>query len=122
MAQTDAIAVSISEADLAEIRASFMTLRTKLLPHLTTLSSNGRQQTLAAVTQEFPRSHPLRAADLYRQSVSLRPELATRFVFVSGDPGSLQMAEFTRRTGVPVMPKPFDQGRLDKFIRDAVGR
>lgn len=62
------------------------------------------------------------AADLYRQSVSLRPELATRFVFVSGDPGSLQMAEFTRRTGVPVMPKPFDQGRLDKFIRDAVGR
>ncbi|MHB8960197.1 MAG: sensor histidine kinase [Candidatus Limnocylindrales bacterium] len=62
------------------------------------------------------------AFDLYSQSVSLRPELATRFVFVSGDPGSLQMAEFARRTGVLVMPKPFDQGRLDKFIRDASGR
>lgn len=61
------------------------------------------------------------AADLYSQSVSLRPELATRFVFVSGDPGSPQTAEFTRRTGVPVMPKPFDQARLDEFIRDAIG-
>ena len=44
MAQSDAIAVSIPEVDLAEIRASFVTLRTKLLPHLTTLSPQERQE------------------------------------------------------------------------------
>lgn len=35
-------------------------------PHLTTLSFNGRQQTLSGVTGEFLRSQLQRAADLYR--------------------------------------------------------
>jgi len=46
MAQSDAIAVSIPESDLAEIRASIATLRGKLMPHLKTLNAQGKRQFL----------------------------------------------------------------------------
>jgi hypothetical protein len=42
MAQTDTIAVSIPESDLAEIRASIATQRGKLMPHLKTLNAQER--------------------------------------------------------------------------------
>ena len=39
LARSDAIAVSISESDFLEVRASIATLRGKLMPHLKTLSA-----------------------------------------------------------------------------------
>ena len=42
MSQNDQIAVTIPEADLAEIQAAVATLRGKLLPHLTSLDSRER--------------------------------------------------------------------------------
>jgi signal transduction histidine kinase/CheY-like chemotaxis protein len=58
--------------------------------------------------------------DFYDQAVALRPELATRFVLLSADPGNAKLVEFTRRTGVQVIPKPFDNVRLDQLVRDAI--
>jgi signal transduction histidine kinase len=58
--------------------------------------------------------------ELYDQAIALRPELATRFVLLSGDPGNAKLAEFARRTGVMVMPKPFDNARLEQLVREAI--
>ncbi len=58
--------------------------------------------------------------DLYEQATALRPELAGRFVLLSADPGNARLVEFTRRTGVPVIPKPFDNARLEQLVRDAI--
>jgi hypothetical protein len=44
MSQQNQIAVSIPTADLAEIHGAIDTLRTKLLPHLKTLSAQDRQE------------------------------------------------------------------------------
>ncbi len=44
MAQQDLIAVSIPEADLADIKAAIATLAKKLMPHLQTLTAQERQE------------------------------------------------------------------------------
>jgi hypothetical protein len=44
MSQTNSIAVSIPEADLAEIRGAITLLRTKLAPHLKSLTPQDRQE------------------------------------------------------------------------------
>lgn len=46
MTQPNLVSLNISEADLSEIKASINTLRTKLLPHLKTLSPEERQELL----------------------------------------------------------------------------
>jgi hypothetical protein len=44
MTQPNLVSLNISEADLAEFKASINTLSTKLLPHLITLSPEERQE------------------------------------------------------------------------------
>ena len=44
MSQTDSIAISIPEADLAEIRGAIGVLRAKLAPHLRSLTPQDRQE------------------------------------------------------------------------------
>jgi hypothetical protein len=44
MSQTNSIAVSIPDADLAEIRGAIGVLRAKLAPHLATISAQDRQE------------------------------------------------------------------------------
>ncbi len=46
--------------------------------------------------------------DLYRAAVDRRPELATRFVLMSGDAGTPELVEFAAATGLQVIEKPFD--------------
>lgn len=46
MSQKNLVSFKIPEADLAEIRACIATLQTKLMPHLTTLSPEERQEML----------------------------------------------------------------------------
>jgi len=62
----------------------------------------------------------LSGTELFDMIVARRPELATRFILTSGDPGRADIAEFTARTGVQVLAKPFDHDRLVRQIQDAV--
>ena len=39
-----------------------------------------------------------------------------------GDPGNAKLAEFVRRTGVLVLPKPFDNAGRQQLVRDAIER
>jgi len=60
-------------------------------------------------------------AELYLRAIARRPELAARFILMSADPGSAEVAEFAARTGVPVLAKPFDAVLLAQLVRDALG-
>ncbi len=46
--------------------------------------------------------------DLYHAAVACRPELATRFVLMSGDAGTPELVEFAAATGLGVIEKPFN--------------
>jgi CheY-like chemotaxis protein len=58
--------------------------------------------------------------DLFERATALRPDLATRFVLLSGDPDDPEIAAFTRATGVPVLAKPFDLASIDAAVRRVV--
>jgi CheY-like chemotaxis protein len=62
----------------------------------------------------------LSGSELFDIVAARHPHLASRFILTSGDPGRADVAAFTARTGVPVLPKPFDNSRLAELIRDAV--
>jgi two-component system NtrC family sensor kinase len=50
--------------------------------------------------------------DLYLRLREVRPELARRFVFVTGHPGETALAEEISRWNVPIIAKPFTLARL----------
>jgi nitrogen-specific signal transduction histidine kinase/CheY-like chemotaxis protein len=56
--------------------------------------------------------------DLYRMLSSTRPELLSRFMFLTGDTLNPESWEFVQRTGAPCLGKPFD---FDEVYR-VVGR
>jgi CheY-like chemotaxis protein len=51
-----------------------------------------------------------------------RPDLARRFVLMSGDSGDAGLAEFASEEGVRVLGKPFDLGGLADVLREAATR
>ena len=55
---------------------------------------------------------------LYDKAVDARPRLGTRFVVMSGEPGSEELVRFTQRTGVRVLPKPFDVQVVAATVRE----
>ena len=50
----------------------------------------------------------------------LRPDLAVRFVLLSGDPDDPDITAFTRATGVPVLAKPFELASIEAAVRRVV--
>jgi CheY-like chemotaxis protein len=58
--------------------------------------------------------------DLFERASALRPDLATRFVLLSGDADDPDIAAFTRATGVPVLAKPFDLASIEAAVRRVV--
>jgi two-component system NtrC family sensor kinase len=58
--------------------------------------------------------------ELFERLADARPELAARFVLLSGDPENAEVAAFTRRSGVPVLAKPFDLGQIESAVRRVV--
>jgi two-component system NtrC family sensor kinase len=56
--------------------------------------------------------------ELYERAIELRPSLRTRFVVTSGEPGSDELREFAERTGVRVLPKPFDIPAIPALVRE----
>jgi CheY-like chemotaxis protein len=59
--------------------------------------------------------------DLYRAAVARRPELATRFVLMSGDAGTPELMEFASATGLQVIEKPFDLSVVTATLRRLAG-
>jgi signal transduction histidine kinase/CheY-like chemotaxis protein len=50
----------------------------------------------------------MKGQDLYVAACEVRPGLAGRFIVMSGDPGAADLLDFSARTGVRVLSKPFD--------------
>lgn len=63
-----------------------------------------------------------RGAALYDSAAVLRPDLASRFVLITADPAGSAATVFASRTGVPVLPKPFDHPRLEQVLGDTLRR
>jgi len=63
----------------------------------------------------------LNGMELHRQLVTLRPELADRFVVVTGDDLSGAVRAFVDETGVPVIEKPFGPADVRRVLREKFG-
>lgn len=57
---------------------------------------------------------------LYREAVRLRPDLAARFVLMTGDTLSPETREFLERTAAPTLSKPADVGAVEQVVRRAL--
>jgi DNA-binding NtrC family response regulator len=56
--------------------------------------------------------------DLYERVAEARPELAARFVFVTGGAFTERARAFVDRVGLPVLEKPFALGDLSRLLRE----
>jgi two-component system NtrC family sensor kinase len=63
----------------------------------------------------------LNGMELYRQLATLKPELANRFVVVTGDDLSGSVRAFLDETRVPVIEKPFGPADVRKVLREKFG-
>lgn len=63
----------------------------------------------------------LNGMELYRQLAILKPELADRFVVVTGDDLSGTVRAFLDQTRVPVIEKPFGPADVRKVLREKFG-
>ena len=58
--------------------------------------------------------------ELYERAIAARPALRSRFVLMSGEPGSDELQAFAAQRGVPVVPKPFDVPAIPALVRELV--
>jgi len=59
-------------------------------------------------------------SELYRQVSTLRPELRSRFIFMTGGAFADGAAIFIEQTGSRVLDKPFDLDLLRRWVDEAV--
>jgi two-component system NtrC family sensor kinase len=55
-------------------------------------------------------------AAFYRQAVGQRHELASRFLFITGDTANAEAWQFLQETRVPVLEKPFSPQALLRAV------
>ncbi len=58
--------------------------------------------------------------EFYEAAVKIRPELAKRAVFMSGDVLNPDLRGFATRHGVRLLAKPFDIDAVTRVVRDAL--
>lgn len=56
--------------------------------------------------------------DVYERVVEQRPELARRFVFVTGGAFTERARAFVERASLPLVEKPFKLGELSRLLRE----
>jgi CheY-like chemotaxis protein len=56
--------------------------------------------------------------DVFHRVVARRPELARRFVIISGEVVNPILESFVGTTGVALLAKPFDLGDLERIVRE----
>ena len=57
---------------------------------------------------------------LYTAAIAARPELADRFIIMSGEPGADHLVRFATETGVTILDKPFDVHVVAATVRELV--
>ncbi len=62
----------------------------------------------------------LSGPELHAWALEHRPELAPRLVFASGDTQEETVAAFLRRSGCPVLEKPFEFSRLEAVLLSVI--
>jgi CheY-like chemotaxis protein len=60
--------------------------------------------------------------EFFRAAVRVVPEMAPRFVFMTGAASSESLRDALREAGNPIVDKPFDARKLREVVRDAVRR
>jgi CheY-like chemotaxis protein len=55
---------------------------------------------------------------VYEAAIAIRPELAERFVFMSGDVLNPELREFAEAHGIGLLAKPFDLDSVERTVRD----
>ena len=58
--------------------------------------------------------------ELYHAVAARHPDLRTRFILMSGDPGSAELVALAADAGVCVIGKPFDFERIGTLIRETI--
>jgi len=58
--------------------------------------------------------------ELYRAVAVRHPDLRSRFILMSGDPGGAELVSFAAEAGIGVLGKPFDFGRVEALIRETI--
>jgi CheY-like chemotaxis protein len=59
---------------------------------------------------------------LYRAAVEERPELARRFIFVTGDTLDHATRDFLEQAGLPTIEKPLDIGQVQRLVAARLDR
>ena len=54
--------------------------------------------------------------EFYRQAIQMKPELARRIVFLTGDVVSEDTQAFLRSTSNPHLSKPFQLARVEQLV------
>jgi two-component system NtrC family sensor kinase len=59
---------------------------------------------------------------VFEAAVAIRPDLAGRFVFMSGDVLNPELRDFAEARGIGLLAKPFDLDSVGRTVRDLVSR
>ena len=74
------------------------------------------ERTVSAVLAD-QRMAEMTGTELYERAVRIRPDLAARFMLMSGDAGDAELTAFARSAGLRILPKPFDLHGLPAAVR-----
>jgi two-component system NtrC family sensor kinase len=80
-----------------------------------------RAETFAAVLVDH-RMPGMSGTEVFEAVVALRPELAERFVFMSGDVLNPELRDFATKHDVALLAKPFDVDTVNQLVGDVVER
>ena len=109
---------------LQEILSTLFGCRVDVAANGTEALAAVENETYAMVLSDI-RMPVMSGTELYLRLRDVRPELARRFIFVTGHPGDKQLEAEIAQWGVPVIAKPFTLARLSEacgpFLRAASG-
>jgi PAS domain S-box-containing protein len=80
-----------------------------------------RSETFAAVLIDH-RMPGMSGTEVFEAMVAIRPELGSRFVFMSGDVLNPELREFAATHDVTLLAKPFDVDTVNRLVADVVAR
>ena len=60
--------------------------------------------------------------DAFEAAVAIRPALAERWIFMSGDVLNPDLNAFAEARGIPLLAKPFDLTTVTRTVSDVVER
>ncbi len=80
-----------------------------------------RAESFAAVLVDH-RMPGMTGTQVFDAAVAIRPELASRFVFMSGDVLNPELRDFAAAHSAELLAKPFDVDTVNRLVRDVVTR